>query len=45
MQWPLAESHNMDSDSQDNYQEELNDQGHIELNPQVALKHLTHEME
>ena len=39
------ESHDMDSDSQDNYQEDVNDQEHIELNPPVALKHLTCEME
>ena len=28
-----AESHDMDSDSQDNYQEDVNDLEHIELNP------------
>ena len=39
------ESHDMDSDSQDNYQEDVNDQEHIELNPPVALKHLACEME
>ena len=39
------ESHYMDSDSQDNYQEDVNDLEHIELNPPVKLKHLTHEME
>ena len=39
------ESHDMDSDSQDNYQEDVNDQEHIELKPPVTLKHLTHEME
>ena len=35
----------MDSDSQDNYQEDVNDQEHIDFNPPVALQHLTHEME
>ena len=39
------ESHDMDSDSQDNYQEDVNDLEHIELNPPVELKHLTGEME
>ena len=39
------ESHDMDSDSQDNYQEDVNDQEHIEFNPPVKLKHLTCEME
>ena len=39
------ESHDMDSDSQDNYQEDVNDLEHIELNPPVELKHLTCEME
>ena len=39
------ESHDMDSDSQDNYQEDVNDLEHIELNPPVKLKHLTHKME
>ena len=39
------ESHDMDSDSQDNYQEDVNNLGHIELDPPVNLKHLTHEME
>ena len=38
------ESHNMDSDSMD-YQEDVNDLEHIELNPPVELKHLTREME
>ena len=33
------ESHDMDNDSQDNYQEDVNDLEHIEL------KHLTHKME
>ena len=39
------ESHDMDSDSQDNYQEDVNDLEHIELNPPAEFKHLTHEME
>ena len=38
-------SHNTDSDSQDNYQEDVNDLEHIELNPRVELKHLTCKME
>ena len=33
------ESQNIDSDSKDNYQEE-----HVEFNPPVSLKHLTHEI-
>ena len=33
------ESHDMDSDSQDNYQEDVNDLEHIGLNPPVELKH------
>ena len=39
------ESHDMDSDSQDNYREDVNDLEHIELNPPVKLKHLTCKME
>ena len=39
------ESHDMDSDSQDNYQEDVNDLEHIELNPPDELKHLTCKME
>ena len=39
------EFHDMDSDSQDNYQEDVNHLEHIELNPPVELKHLTCEME
>ena len=39
------ESHNMDSDSQDNYQEGVNDLEHIEFNPLVELKYLTHKVE
>ena len=39
------ESHDMDSDSQDNYQEDVNDLEHTEHNPPVKLKYLTHEME
>ena len=57
MQWPLAtsgigissvhdpESHDMDSDSQDNYQEDVNDLEHTEHNHPVELKHLTCKME
>ena len=33
------------SNSQDNYQGDVNDQEHIEFDPLVALQHLTHEME
>ena len=33
-------SHDLDSDSQENYQEE-----HVEFDPPVSLQHLTHEME
>ena len=39
------ESHDMVSDSQDNYQEVVNDLEHIEHNHPVELKHLTREME
>ena len=39
------ESHGTDSDSQDNFQEDVNDLEHIELSRPVKLKHLTHEME
>ena len=39
------ESHDMDSDSQDNYQEDVNDLEYVELNSPVKLKHLTFEME
>ena len=39
------ESHGMDSGSQDNYQEDVNDLEHIEGNPPVELKHLTCKME
>ena len=39
------ESHDTDSDSQDNYQEDVNDLEHIRLNPPVKLKHLTCKME
>ena len=38
------EPQDMDSDSQNNYQEDVNDQEHIDFNPLVALQHLTHEM-
>ena len=39
------ESQDIDSNSQDNYQGDVNDQVHIELNPPVALQHLTYKME
>ena len=39
------ESHDMDSDSQDNYQEDVNDLENIEPNHLAGLKHLTHEIE
>ena len=39
------ESHDMDSESQDNYQEDVNNLEHIEYNPPVELKHLTCKME
>ena len=39
------ESHDMDSDSRDNYQEDVNDLEHIERNPPVKLKHLICKME
>ena len=32
------ESHDMDSDSQNNYQEDVNNLHHIELNPPVTCK-------
>ena len=38
-------SHDMDSDSQDNYQEDINDLENIEPNHLAELKHLTHEIE
>ena len=38
-------SQDIDSDSQDNYQGDVNDQEHIEFNPPVPFQHLTHEME
>ena len=31
----------MDNDSQDNYQEDVNDPEHIEFDPPVVLQHLT----
>ena len=34
------ESQDIDSDSQENYQEQ-----HVKFNPPVSLQHLTHEME
>ena len=39
------ETQDMDSDSQDNYQEDVNDQEHIEFDPPVALQCLTCKME
>ena len=39
------ESYDMDSDSQNNYQEDVNDLEHIEHNPLVNLKHLICKME
>ena len=39
------ESRDMDSDSQDNYQADVNDLEHIEVSPPVKLKHLTCKME
>ena len=39
------EPQDMDSDSQDNYQEDVNDQEHIVFNPPVRLQHITCEME
>ena len=35
-----AESRDMDSNSQDNYQEDVNDLEHIELNPPAKIKTL-----
>ena len=35
------ESHDMDNDSQDNYQEDVNDLENIEPNHPARLKHLT----
>ena len=39
------ESQDIDSDSQDNYQGDVNDQEHIEFDLPVAPQHLTYEME
>ena len=39
------ESQDTDSDSQDNYQGDVNDQEHIEFDPPVALQHLTCKVE
>ena len=39
------ESHDMDSDSQDNYQEDINDLENIEPNHPAGLKHLTCKIE
>ena len=38
-----SESQDIDSDSQENYQGDVNDQEHIDYDPPVALPHLTHE--
>ena len=39
------ESQDIDSNSQDNYQGDVNDQEHIEFDPPVTLQHLTCKME
>ena len=39
------ESHDMDSDSQDSHQEDINDLENIEANHLAGLKHLSHEIE
>ena len=39
------ESQDIDSDSQENYQEDVNDQEHVEFDPPVTLQHLTHKRE
>ena len=39
------ESHNTDSDSQDNYQEDINDLENIEPSHPAGLQHLTHELQ
>ena len=39
------ESWGIDSNSQENYQGDVNDQEHVEFAPPVTLQHLTHEME
>ena len=39
------EPQDMDSDSQDNYLEDVNNQEHIEFDPPVMLQHLTCKME
>ena len=39
------ESQDIDSDSQENYQGDVNNQEHIEFDSPVALQHLTHKME
>ena len=38
-------SHDMDSDSQDNYQEDINDLENTEPNQPAGLKHLTHKLQ
>ena len=39
------ETLDMDSDSQDNYQEDVNDKENIDFDPPVTLQHLTCKME
>ena len=39
------ESEHIDSDSQENYQRDVNDQEHIEFDSPVSLQHLTCKME
>ena len=39
------ESQDIDSDSQDNYQGDVNDQENIEFDSPVALQHVTHKIE
>ena len=39
------ESQDIDSDSQENYQGDVNDQEHIGFDPPVTLQCLTHELE
>ena len=39
------ESQDIESDSHDTYQGNVNDQKHIEFDPPVTLQHLTCEME
>ena len=39
------ESQDMEADTQDNYQEDINDLENIEPNHPAGLRHLTHEIE